>query len=284
MPIARRFPRLIRCLLLGAAVCGSGLLAPARAADLVRLTWRVGEVEREALVHVPKDATRTPAPLVFFFHGRSGKMDDTARRHALDTHWPEAIVVFAQGLPTPALRGDGSQLQPGWQTMPGQFDDRDLRFFDVMLAGLRRDYRVDERRIYATGTSNGGGMVFLLWSQRPDAFAAFAPTCTAARALATSQSDDAVRRLRALPSLHVVGDKDTTIPPAEQLRTIALLREARRSGPGVPWGDPPDPLGTLHPSPDGAAPLVIYLYPGGHGLPSSITPVLVRFFQAHPRP
>ena len=33
-------------------------------------------------------------------------------------------------------------------------------------------FKIDEKRVYATGHSNGGGFTYLLWTCRPDAFAA----------------------------------------------------------------------------------------------------------------
>ena len=272
---------LVRLWLLALAAC-AGTAGGASGAELARRTWTIDGTVREALVHVPA-ASGTPAPVLFFFHGRSGKVAEVAARHPFHTYWPEAIVVFPQGLPVAALRGDGGNLQPGWQVAPGQHDDRDLRFFDTLLASLRRELRVDDRRVYVSGTSNGGGMTYLLWSQRASVFAAIAPTCTAARALTATASADAIRRLAPLPSLHVAGEKDATIPFADQLQTIDLVREGRACGPGVPWGSPPQRYATLHPSSSGA-PLVTYVYPGGHGLPSDVTPVIVKFFREHRRP
>ena len=49
-----------------------------------------------------------------------------------------------------------------------------------MLTTLKKDYRVDEKRIYATGHSNGGGFTYLLWAARGDVFAAVAPCAAAA--------------------------------------------------------------------------------------------------------
>ena len=45
-----------------------------------------------------------------------------------------------------------------------------------MLARLKTDYKVDDKRIYSTGHSNGGGFTYLLWAARGDVFAAFAPS------------------------------------------------------------------------------------------------------------
>src|SRR5260370_1318733 len=97
------------------------------------------------------------------------------RGMAFENSWPEAIVVYPQGLPTPGIIMDPKGERPGWQREPEQEHDRDLKFVDAILATLRKKYSVDPYRIYATGFSNGGLFTYLLLSQRPNVFAAFAP-------------------------------------------------------------------------------------------------------------
>lgn len=256
----------------------------ATAAELVRQTWDVDGVTREALVHVPVAAADAkPAPLLFFFHGRNGKVVQVSKQHPLHQHWPEALLVYPQGLPTPALGGKGNDVKPGWQGLKGIQGDRDLRFFDVMLAALKKAHRIDERRIYLTGSSNGGGMTFLLWAERGSTFAAIAPSCTSARAMVTVEGEGSISKLIAVPSFHIAGEKDTTVPLVDQVKTIDLLREARKLGPGQPWGNPPVPGCTLYPSSSGT-PLITWIYPGGHGLPTNSAPLLVTFFKEHAKP
>ncbi|MEI9864297.1 MAG: hypothetical protein WDN00_07025 [Limisphaerales bacterium] len=45
-----------------------------------------------------------------------------------------------------------------------------MKFFDAVLARLKQDYKVDAKRIYCTGHSNGGGFTYLLWLARGDVF------------------------------------------------------------------------------------------------------------------
>ena len=155
MPM-RRVLFLVALLLL----CGPSLL---RAADAPqRMTWTVDGVEREALVYVPAAAKNTATPVVFAFHGHGGTMQFAARRYAFHKLWPEAIAVYPQGLKTPGRLVDLEGKLPGWQGKAGDQNDRDLKFFDAMLASLKRDYQIDERRIYSMGHSNGGGFTYLL--------------------------------------------------------------------------------------------------------------------------
>ena len=73
-----------------------------RAAETpARLEWKVDGVTREALVYAPAAAKTTPSPVVFAFHGHGGTMKHAATKFAYQKHWPEAIVVYMQGLNTP---------------------------------------------------------------------------------------------------------------------------------------------------------------------------------------
>ena len=152
---------ILRLLLLCLAALLPG--SPARAAEaLMHRQWTVDGVARQALVYLPPPAGTNPAPVIFAFHGHGGSMQNAARTFRLQTRWPEALVVYMQGLNTPGRLTDPEGKRPGWQSAEGDQGDRDLKFFDTVLDSLRKDYRVDDKRIYATGHSNGGGFTYLL--------------------------------------------------------------------------------------------------------------------------
>jgi polyhydroxybutyrate depolymerase len=150
------------------------MVAPfAARADVLK--WTIDGVERQAMVMAPSKGHRAAKePLLFVFHWHGGSMTDAARGMHFESLWPEAIVVYMQGLPT-KIYVDPQGAQRGWQQEPGQFGDRDLKFFDAVLATLKSKYPVDEKRIYSTGFSNGGIFTYLLWGTRAKTFAAFAP-------------------------------------------------------------------------------------------------------------
>lgn len=141
--------------------------------------WTVDGVAREAMVSIPASASTLATPVLFAFHGHGGRAQNMAalRYHLL---WPEAIVVYPEGLNTPALLIDPQGLKTGWQLGPGFNGDRDLKFFDAMLSSFQEDFRVDDKRIYVTGHSNGGGFAYALWAARGPVIAAVAPTSSAA--------------------------------------------------------------------------------------------------------
>src|SRR5476651_1982233 len=138
--------------------------------------WTVGGIDRQALVYIPESAKSTATPIVFVFHGHGGNMNMMFRSRGFDKLWPEAIIVSPQGLNTPGRLTDPNGELPGWQSGPGDMNDRDLLFFDAMLKTLHEQYKIDDKRIYATGHSNGGGFTYLLLETRNDILAAAAPS------------------------------------------------------------------------------------------------------------
>src|SRR5215831_20946158 len=67
------------------------------------MTWTVDGVSRTALVFAPKPtAAGYKVPLVFAFHGHGGNMQAAAMGMHLQTLWPEAVIVYPQGLNTPS--------------------------------------------------------------------------------------------------------------------------------------------------------------------------------------
>ncbi|MCP5522580.1 MAG: hypothetical protein H7A46_13650 [Verrucomicrobiales bacterium] len=95
-----------------------------------RRDWTVDGMSREALVVLPeRPPSDKGAPLVFVFHGHGGSMQNAQRSFHLHTVWPEAIVVYPQGLKTPGQLTDPQGRRAGWQHAPGTQGDRDLKFF-----------------------------------------------------------------------------------------------------------------------------------------------------------
>ena len=236
--------------------------------------WTIDGVQREALVYVPPEqvAGGGALPVLFAFHGHGGSAQGVAARWGYHREWPEAIVVYPQGLPTPGPLTDPEGRRAGWQHAPGDQGDRDLKFIDAILGDLRKEQRVDDARVYATGHSNGGGFTYLLWATRGEAFAAVAPSGSAAARL--------LPRLRPKPALHVAGRNDPLVKYAWQQQTLDRVRTLNRCAEGRPWELADNPLWVEYPSPIGA-PLVTYIHDGGHEFPREVVPLIVRFFRQH---
>lgn len=252
------------------------------AGKLTQRDWTIQGVHRLALLHIPANAiptapddpkprTDAPAPVIFAFHGHGGSARQAALSFRLHSEWPDALVVYMQGLPTPSALTDPEGKRNGWQNRQGQQGDRDLQFFDAVLASLKTEYRIDESRIYATGHSNGGGFTYLLWRARPDPFAAFAPSAAGGARLG---------HLAPKPAMHIAGRNDELIKFDMQEKNIDAVKKANACNEqGQPWAE----HCTLFPS-KSAAPFVAYIHDGTHKFPREAPALIVKFFKGHAKP
>jgi polyhydroxybutyrate depolymerase len=239
------------------------------------MTWTVDGVQREALVFAPPPNIQGGAhPLVFAFHGHGGTMQSAEQGAHLQTLWPDAIVVYPQGLPTPSLI-DPSGLHSGWQAeanQPPPVGNRDLKFFDAMVATMRQTYAVDDKRIYATGFSNGAVFTYLLWAERGNVLAAFG--ICAGRLWPTEH----LTVPRAV--FIIAGQNDQVVPFVDQQQSIDAARKVdSATGPGHPCG----PECTFYPSAT-HTPVVTHIHPGAHVYPVWAPSEFVHFFKNHKQP
>ena len=237
--------------------------------------WTVEGVKRTALVRVPAGVAGQVA-VVFCWHGHGGRAAQAAGRWGYEKADKTSILVFPQGLPTVSPLVDKAGRMPGWQTTLGGEGDRDLRLFDAILADLKKQYPVDERRIFSMGHSNGAAFSYLLWQARPEVLAAIG-------SVAGSLRPDA-KVATPMPVIHVAGEKDPIVKFAWQQMTFAAVRRFDGcADEGKPWAKEGVLDATIYASTKGA-PLVTAIHGGGHEYAKGSTELIVRFFKENPRP
>ena len=91
----------------------------------------VNGVERNALVYIPKKELLINVPLIFVWHGHGGSAEKFIKRFPVHKLWKEAIVVFPQGVNSKSP-WDIKAEKTGWQFQIGDYNDRDIKFFDTM--------------------------------------------------------------------------------------------------------------------------------------------------------
>lgn len=269
----------MRCSFLLAFVVATSFGIAWSAADESELhKWTIDNVERQALVYVPERAQTEASPVLFAFHGHGGTMQHAARTFAYHKHWPEAICIYMQGLNTPGKLTDPEGKKPGWQSSIGDQSDRDLKFFDAVLSSLKAEAKVDEKRIYATGHSNGGGFTYLLWQARDSVFAAVAPSAASSRRMNASQ-------ITPKPFLHVAGTNDPLVKFEWQAGVIEAIKKFNSVVPeGKPWRSSGQLKGTIYESPN-KTPVITLLHEGGHKfLSDEAPPLIVSFFKDYAKP
>jgi polyhydroxybutyrate depolymerase len=254
------------------------LPAGAMAQQATTMDWTIDGAKREALVFAPT-AKAEKHPLVFAFHGHGGNMQAASRGMHIQTLWPEAIVVYPQGLEL-ATKVDPAGTKPGWQRFAGEAGDRDLKLFDAMLATLKQKFVVDDSRVYATGFSNGAIFSYLLWAERGQVIAAIAEV--AGRLWGDDPADTAHEhpsQRRAL--LAIAGQRDAVDPFQLQKKSIENAKQFDDAqGPAQPAGRE---VCKLFPS-SRQTPVETCIHPGAHFYPPWAPAETVQFFKSQQLP
>ena len=192
--------------------------ARAARADVER-ELAVDGATRSYVIHVPGAWNgKSAIPVLLVFHGagsdaesmvRATGFDDAAERTPMLVAYPRA--------PARVLR---YEVDP-----PAGRESADVLFVDALLERLRARFPVDERRIWATGFSNGAAFCYRLAAERPRVVAAIAPVAGYLPRLSTEPGDDPV------PLLHVHGTADGRVSvPTFGERESPVAAWARRNG------------------------------------------------------
>lgn len=131
-------------------------------------TIDAGGVARTYLIHIPASYDgRQAVPLVLVFHGGGGQppgmvhisgMNDVADRHGFIAAYPAGLDRRWNDGRTAALNAPD-----------------DVAFIDALIHKLETDFKIDSKRVYATGISNGAFFSFRLACDLGDKIAAIAP-------------------------------------------------------------------------------------------------------------
>ncbi len=153
------------------ALCG-----PARATEMPARALMAGGIERSYLVHVPTALDRArPMPVVLAFHGGGSHAQNMAETSGLNAKADAAgfIVVYPNGTGRfkRLLTFNGGNCC-GYAMRNG-IDD--VEFTRKILDDLARHVNIDEKRVFATGMSNGAIMAYRLAAELSDRIAAIAP-------------------------------------------------------------------------------------------------------------
>lgn len=162
-------------------LCCAGLFATLAHAGLSpgdhKITLRIGDHQRLALVHIPpRAAGKPPLPLIFNFHGAGGRA--AAQRDYTNMNALADTAGFAVAYP------DGSGGFLGrfhtWNAGPccgaAKKDNvDDVTFVSALIDRLVMQVPVDAARVYATGLSNGAMLTYRLAAALPGKIAAIAP-------------------------------------------------------------------------------------------------------------
>ena len=137
-----------------------------------RFSFTHGGMTREYLVHVPRSYNGGPAPLLIALHGGGGDADFQAndKNYGLITKSEQAgfIAVFPSGysrMPSGILATWNAGRCCG-KAVEKNIDD--VGFVREVIARMQKQARIDARRIFATGMSNGAMLSWRLACEAPE--------------------------------------------------------------------------------------------------------------------
>lgn len=172
-------------------------------------TMNVDGLTRYYLLNLPPSYNDSSVfPLVIVLHGGGG----FAKQCERDYHLTEKAnaegyaIVYPEG-----VRSDGILGVRTWNAgtccdfaVENNIDD--VHFISELIDQLIRDYKIDSRRVYVTGISNGAMLSYKLACEIPEKIAAIAPV---SGPLLTTKP---CKPSRPVPILHIHSQLDTKVP------------------------------------------------------------------------
>jgi predicted peptidase len=165
---------------------------------------------------------KTAYPLVIFLHGAGERGTDNKAqmKHGVKNFASDDVrkkypcfLIVPQCPPNPARWADwtakGTTEKP---TEP-------LALVLGLIDEMKKNYKIDDKRIYITGLSMGGFGTWDLLSRKPDLFAAAIPICGGG-------APDAAAKFAKVPIWAFHGAKDTVVKPERSREMIEALKKA----------------------------------------------------------
>jgi polyhydroxybutyrate depolymerase len=161
--------------------------------------------ERSYLVHIPPQYDpNKPTPVVLIFHGAGMNAAMTVPFTGMSEKSDEAgfIAVYPNGTgidPFLTLNAGGRRGELA------EHSADDVKYVAHLLDDLVHVVNVDQKRVFATGMSNGGMMCYRLAAELSDRIAAIAP-------VAGTMAIDEAKPKRPVSVLHFHGTADALVP------------------------------------------------------------------------
>lgn len=180
--------------------------------------------EMEYALFVPsKYDKEKKTPLMVALHGlgsnpqqimRYRGLTDLAEKHGY-------IVVAPMGYNSSGWYGSRGAAGKGEPKNLGELSEKDVM---NVLALVRKEYTIDDNRIYLMGHSMGGGGTWHLGIKYPDIWAGLAPI-----APAIFRAPDDLEKIKHIPVIVVQGDQDKLVPVAGARRWVEKMKDLKMS-------------------------------------------------------
>lgn len=176
----------------------------------------------------------TPAPLVVSLHGLGAGPQIMCNSTAVDFAEEGGYILVAPmgynvggwyGSPVMEFRRPEAPEEPDALApeMLQQYSEKDVM---NILAMVREEFNIDNKRIYLTGHSMGGAGTYYLGAKHADIWAAIAPVAPAAFLIADNRAEYLQKLADAnVPIILVHGDEDEAVPVESSQLWVSTMEE-----------------------------------------------------------
>lgn len=182
-------------------------IPPQLSANIQQATINIGNLERSYLFYIPKNLPAN-VPLVLVFH--ASMQDGQAMRISTGYEFERLaeeekfVVVYLNGYKN---NWNDCRKTASYPARTMNIDDK--TFVSKLIEKFRTDYKIDSKRVFATGYSNGGHFAFRLALEMPDKIAAIAAV---AASLPTQSNNDCQESKQPVPVMIINGTADPINP------------------------------------------------------------------------
>jgi predicted peptidase len=177
------------------------------------------------------------APLIFALHGLGGDHNNLLRPATVDLAEEGGYILVGPmgynprgwyGVPAGPPR-DPSKAKPNPAATNDPPNIRELSEKDVLnvLAIIRKEFNVDERRTYLMGHSMGGAGTLYLGSKYASNWAAIAAIAPAAFGMQANAAELLTTIKDSMPVMVTQGDADTAVPVANTRKWIETMKDLK---------------------------------------------------------
>ncbi|HVQ49215.1 MAG TPA: PHB depolymerase family esterase [Mycobacterium sp.] len=278
--MAARIVALLGVLLVTAGCAASGSAAPQGFTEGSTLhTMNFGGLDRSYRLYIPAGLS-SPAPLVVMLHGGFGSAHQAERAYGWDklADGAKFVVAYPDGIGR-AWNVSGCCGRPGRENID------DVDFVNAVVTDVATKLNVDQKRLYATGISNGGMLAYAL-ACNSGTFAAIGPDSATQLDKCAAPQPTSVMHIRgtADPRIRYDGGPGSGVatpnggPSMPDLN--AFWRNVDRCAPPETTTDGAITTSTAD-CPDGRNVVLITVDGGGHEWPPFATQAMWQFFAAH---
>ncbi len=177
-----------------------------------------------------RPATDRKVPLILYLHGSGGQGDDNLKQLGLGNIFGTRVWLLPENQKQYPCYVVVPQTDRGWarydfsqqpdappKVIPGLGDGSRLAL--EIVDALRREFSIDEQRIYVTGQSMGGAGAWNVMTNRPQLFAAAVICC------GSVSSEDGTGAIDT-PLWNFHGDSDQTVPVSVSRERMAARKKA----------------------------------------------------------